>query len=220
MKKLVTILVILGMAGVASGAVVNPATIAANANKVFGDGFYDPDYEAINAANGRGMSGGLHSATEYDGWLGQPMTGTPAHGGLVSATLGWIVFDLGEAYDISELKVWNVSGTGASGYGLRNVVVQHSLTGSTSETGDWTTAFTGEMTKGPNASDTEPYPYTQIIDMGDASMRYVGITVNSNWNGSTSYTGLNEVQFEIVPEPMTLAVLALASGLVLLRRRR
>ena len=125
---------------------------------------------------------GLHSANEEDMWLSGANDASP-----------WIQYEFDRTYSLREMWVWNFNQSFESivGFGLKDVVVEHSADGA-----NWV-ALAGNVQVPPAAG--EPGAAHDIaIDLGGAVARYVRITAKSNWGGWNRY-GLSEVRFFYVP---------------------
>ena len=141
----------------------------------------------------------------------------------------WIFIDLGAAYDLGEVRIWNYheSSAGAgdvSGRSVNSFSLWLAGSGATLPSGLGTTPFTvgngwsqftsGNLTRGP-ASDPNPGPIdpTDIFDVaGQNGIRYVGIDVDSRHAPdpyTTDAVGLAQIQVTekgvVDPEPYLLA---------------
>lgn len=201
------------LAGFAQGDfIVQP--VAAQADSVYGPstnpqfvitgaGLSDPSAVETNDPVPATWPSHSTAATNVN-WLSAASTGE---------ALRWIEFDLGQAFALSGLHVWNNNQASQSDRGFRTVDILTSLDGAAY----FTVADDYVLSKAPE-SDTYAGE-TYWLDLGPA--RYVRIQgyKSENW-GDTSYIGLSEVRLIALPEPATAALLFTAGAGLVLRRRR
>jgi hypothetical protein len=185
----------------------------------------------VTATGGNPVWGSVLSLTDGSGLTG---TGALEVHGMVRDTQflavpsnAWVMFDLGQSYDVSSMKVWNYFAdedfTSHTGRGFKGVTIEYG-SAATVATGTWTTQ-TGTSSINQFAEPTTPgatpgVTYDFVVAEGEAiTARYIKFTPTSNWAGNTEYNGLSEVQFTAVPEPATMSLLAIG-GIALIRRRR
>ena len=214
MKKFVAILMVLGLASVVSGAIVPQGNISASAPSSW--------WEAAGVTttiDGTGLTGNLHDHGDWDDLWG---TGDTTGGEFASvnginegaASQGYAYYTFTQSYNIDSLDIWNSWTSTAT----RSVYIEASNAASPSGTGDWITIYDGDLTTVAGSADYAP---SDQIDITDMNARHVAISIhNSYYTPSQLYAFLAEVQFVLVPEPVTLAVLTLGAGLALLRKRR
>lgn len=227
-KTLTVIAALLILAAGASGAIIDPGSISAVASSSWWQG-----PAAVTASyDGTGMV----SATEHEGidygegtyssmWLlgGNPRSTPPngIHGGV--ECMGYAQYSFDASYALDDLNIFNIGGT-AYGLSARDVHIQYSNVVSPTVNGDWSDIFSGTLVQGPEgAGGTSAHGVTDVLDAGDVNARHVAISIlNSYYNYPPGmvYGGISEVQFVLVPEPVTVVVLALGAGLALLRKRR
>jgi hypothetical protein len=140
-----------------------------------------------------------------------------------------ITFDLQQTYHVTDLLVWNDTQNQYQNYGADSVEILSSTTGTPgSFTLDDTVTF-NEVPFNTTFDGTYTVPAQDVSVSIDA--KYIQLLLVSNYsvadsetNGPSTLTGLNEVHFvgtEDLPEPSTYAMLALGLvGLVALRRKR
>ena len=172
--------------------------------------------------DGSGLNGsGEHGTVFTTMWLGNNgPVGT--HPGTVGVHDNWIAFEFDQAYELSAPQIWNfnASGTGSPESGLNNVTISYSA-----DLINWVTLGDYQFPKAPGTPD-----YTGFVgpSFGGALVRGVVITAHvftgdtatsGNWLPPFSDVGLSEIQFNIVPEPITMTFLGLGS-LIAIRRRK
>lgn len=137
---------------------------------------------AAKTVDGSGLTDGLHSNTDVDGWLTEKFTKLPAT----------IRFDFGRACVIRDMKVWNSNQKleGVFGFGARSVLIDYLATDAT-----WKTLKTVEF---PQADATSTYAgFT--VDMNDVLASSVRLTIQTNWSPYfLQQTGLSEVRFNYI----------------------
>lgn len=102
----------------------------------------------------------------------------------------WIRYDLGAAYKLDKMHVWNVNKVGESDKGLKEVVIDYSLNGTT-----WTQLGNFQF---PQGTAEAIYAGFEGANFNGISARYVLITAISNW-GAASCSGISDVKFNIAP---------------------
>ncbi|MCX5643316.1 MAG: discoidin domain-containing protein [Phycisphaerae bacterium] len=132
--------------------------------------------------DGSGLVGEQHGIGATTMWLS------------VGVLPNWIQYEFDKVYKLHELWVWNSNQPIESflGFGAKKVTIEYSVDGTM-----WT-ALTDvpEFARAPGAAG---YPPTTFVSFGGALAKYVKLTINSTWGG-TSITGLSEVRFFYVPE--------------------
>jgi regulation of enolase protein 1 (concanavalin A-like superfamily) len=106
----------------------------------------------------------------------------------------WIQYQFDKVYKLNDLKVWNSNQMIETflGFGAKNVAIQYSTDGTT-----WTAlANVPEFAKAPGMAG---YAANTTVSFGGVMAKYVKLTINSNWGGMASQTGLSEVRFSYVP---------------------
>ncbi|MBN1435818.1 MAG: PEP-CTERM sorting domain-containing protein [Sedimentisphaerales bacterium] len=147
-----------------------------------------------------------------------------------SEAIAWAAWDFADLFELGVMDVWNfnynVSGTDLTSRGFNEVRIHYratesdpwtELVGSAGDThwNDTTSCWDFEK-----ATGEVNYAANTNIDFGGVEAQYVVLTCLST-HGDNTYPGLSEVRFEgtLVPEPLSLGLLAIG-GLVTLRRRR
>lgn len=134
--------------------------------------------------------------------------------------IGSVTFtaDLGDSYSIDYLRVFNYNETAFESRSVSNAVLSVSDDGLT-----FTPLGTLTIPKGFGWPDNDPADtgtlFTFATEFGGPVVgRYFKFEVQSNW-GDPNFVGLSELQFDSIPEPSTLALLALAACTMLRRRQ-
>jgi hypothetical protein len=176
-----------------------------------------PVYAEANMMNQSGLSlNYVSGVTDFDAFIAAGVTHA---GGDNTSWLnnrdrsGYVVFDLGAAYNVRQFAMWN----GASG--ISASVNGFSL--STSMSGDFGSAFSA----GAFTGHQNHYGAT-VYDMGDSMARYVKLTIDGNF-GNQCCVAIGEIAFDVtpqssdVPEPASMALLGLGlAGLRWSRKRK
>ena len=219
----------------ASAQVLDPIT-GVTATSTSGNAEGNPGFAVSNnslvagASNILGASdslgdNGFNSADASD--FGNFVTFFPAPG------TANITFNLGAAYNVSDLLIWNFSQVGFTNAGINNVTIL------TSSNGILFTPVVGPNLDGsftfiqapeaqydsprPIAGNNPPYPVdgtatepAQVLSLSLPNTQYVELVINSNYGFSGGLVGVNEVNFvgTVVPEPSTYALMLV--GLALL----
>jgi len=134
--------------------------------------------EPENTINGSGLDDNdLHSTDNAAMWLTSSVPQSV-----------WIQYEFDKAYKLHEMWVWNYNSQFEYllGFGLKDVTIEYSENGT-----DWTALGDFEFAQGPSANG---YAHNTTIDFGGTVVKYVKLTVRSNWSGMTQY-GLSEVRF-------------------------
>jgi hypothetical protein len=138
--------------------------------------------EPENTINGSGLDDNdLHSTDNAAMWL---TTSAPQS--------VWIQYEFDKVYKLRQMWVWNYNAQFEYilGFGLKDVTIEYSENGT-----DWAALGDFEFAQGPSANN---YAHNTTIDFGDAMVKYVKLTVHSNWSGMSQY-GLSEVRFLYKP---------------------
>ena len=136
-----------------------------------------------NTVNGSGLNDDdTHSTVATDMWLALPGGETPV----------WVLYEFDRVYKLREMQIWNynVQFEPMLGFGLKNVTVEYSTDGAA-----WTVLGDVELVQATARSD---YLANSIVDFDGQAVRYVKLTINSNYGGLAQY-GLSEVRFLQIP---------------------
>ena len=219
-------LVTIGLAGVVSAdqTVGNPNAgngwSTASAVTATASGYQytlSPDH-AIDGSGLDAATGTMHNNELWDFFWNVPWNigETNPHPGTVPCA-NWIAFEFDQAYPLTTMHVWNYNyGSEADcGAGAKDVVVEYSLTGG-SDSAEWTNLGTFEVAKGTALND---FVGNDVCDFGEVEAKYVCVSILTDWGSLYGDQGIAEVQFNYIPEPITMCLLGLG-GLALTRRRR
>lgn len=166
-------------------------------------------YNIANLTNASGLSTPLSLTSTHDNnYHNMWMSGGP--------TTGTVTLDLGGECTVNTMAVWNYNLSGLLTRGVKTFSVDYSMDNAT-----WTTVVSNVQL--PEGNGTAALATGATIDMGGVDAQYVRIDIAANW-GSSSYSGLSEVQFDgiaaPVPEPTTFALLGLGGAALLGLRRK
>jgi hypothetical protein len=219
----VALVLMLGIVGKVSAAVSSIAgsniTTRANSNSSW------TGRVTSRLVDGSGLSPGgtygIHGYRFDDAWM---VFGSASHDNYRGGTPdgpAWVEFEFNRAYDLGVTWVWNM--VQITSRGLRNVSVHYSMTGSTTNPGDWTKLGDFEFPKVQGSGHPGPDVGSvtggfEAFNFDSTRAKFVVITahdVDGNWSGRGM--GFSEILF--IPEPATLALLGLG-GIALLRRNR
>ena len=218
MRKMITLFAVLGMVLALAPAVQaqDIITLTGAASTAGSTDYWEATRvtDSSYMASGSGSTG-LMDGSQYGGWFG-------------SAADTWFRVDLGDSYEVGEMFVWNGQpGPGVAGRGVRAADIYYSTnasaTGASIPTnatsgGDWT--FVGSYEFAAKAETTDDYLPTSTIDL-DVTARVIGFDFSKVTGGAWNQGGnsLGQLQFDEVPEPATMSLLAIG-GIALLRRKR
>ena len=231
-SRVLTALLAVGLfAAGTSAAIIDPANITSITSSEWWEGpcrvssLYDG--AAAGQKVGDQVKGIWYPSGNYNAmWLvGNHPTASSVQGTNDGATsMGYAIMSFDQSYPLETINLWNVSGA-SNALGSKHVYIEISDAESPSSTADWSVIFNGNLAQGPASDGTDEghtalFDATDSFDAGGASARHVAISIHNGYYGSgTIYSGISEVEFVVVPEPASLALLGLGS-LALLRRRR
>jgi hypothetical protein len=137
-----------------------------------------------STVDGSGLdANNLHSTEGWAMWL----SSTEPNG-------AWIEYEFDKVYKLYEMWVWNSNQTieTLAGFGLKDVTVEYSTNGT-----DWTTlAGVPQFAQAPG---TAGYAHNTTVDLAGVPAKYVRLTANSNFGGTSTQYGLSEVRFFRIP---------------------
>ncbi|UCF14266.1 MAG: discoidin domain-containing protein, partial [Phycisphaerales bacterium] len=143
---------------------------------------------AMNTVNGSGLDGDFHSGAWEDTWTSDgdaenPPAPSPNPD---RGNSQWIHYDLGHAYLLGRMHVWN--GNEVSARGLKEVTIDYSADGIT-----WNELGTFNF---PQAPGSNRYTGFDGPDFGGVCARYVLLTIHSNHGGEYGYS-ISEVKISV-----------------------
>ncbi len=171
-----------------------------------------------NIVNGSGLNGaGIHSVSlPGNSWLSA-----------ANQTSGEIIFNLGNQYNLTEIKIWNLIGTLGRNFGVKEVSFQTAQPGAGYSPLTFNLSGINVIPQGPNgflASSAASASFT----VPNVLAQYIKFNVQNNYAGAgilvANATGLSEVQFfgtpnAAIPTPALLPGLV-GLGMTALRKRR
>lgn len=209
MKKLITSLALLGMAGTASAVLVLVPNGDFENGAISWSNFASPGTGVSFPATG-GNTGGHgvvdNTAGAWGGGLVSPADFEyPGNTGIPLASLGLVA---GQTYTF-QMDMINLSGDGVGGVKLES----------------WNTALindTGDMPASGQSSSWATYTWSYTIDPAATSIKVVPLLTPPTYgagNGQSSI-GFDNVGFQVIPEPSSAALLGLGLAGFMFRRRR
>lgn len=138
-----------------------------------------------------------HSTNWFDGWISCETTPNP---NTKYGESHWILYDLGNFYEVEKIKLWNANDPAHLDWGLREAAVDYSEDGV-----NWISGgkFTLEKGGGHNRYEGQNGP-----DLKKAVFRYLLITPLSNYGGSCY--GFSEMRLEAELKKETTATVDVA----------
>ena len=215
---------LLVMVGSASATTIDPSVQAVSSQ--WYPVVYGNDRAGVYTVNGSGMTGTVGVAGTVSS-----ATASSTENGTMWITLGnypstlpllplgddlnpFITYNLGAAYNVTALDIWNYNGLNGQQFGMKNVVIYAGLTpGSLSSFGPFVFPEATGLSTYTGSSVSASLPNVQYIKFVPTDT-YDGAIFNgagSPYGGTGGHylTGLAEVRFEgsPVPEPSTLILL-------------
>ena len=129
-----------------------------------------------------------HDTSQQSSWESCSPSNNPNP---VRGTSHWIMYDLGQIYDLGQMHFWNYNYPGETNKGVANMIVDYSTNGSS-----WQGGITHTMAQADASSFYEGETGPQI---GGVSARYLLLTFTSNHGGSCY--GFAEMRVGIYKDP-------------------
>jgi len=142
----------------------------------------DPGAGIENTIDGSGLNeADQHSTVSSHMWVGETDDGPV-----------WIEYGFDRVYKLHEMLVWNynVEFELLLGFGVKDVTVEYSVDGE-----EWTLLGDVEFAQ---ATARSTYTANTTVAFDGAPVKYVRLTINSNWGGMAQ-RGLSEVRFLYIP---------------------
>ncbi|MGB2799999.1 MAG: LamG-like jellyroll fold domain-containing protein, partial [Dehalococcoidia bacterium] len=138
-----------------------------------------------NTINGSGLDANdLHSTEPVGMWLSSALDPNAA----------WLQYEFDRVYKLHQMRVWNNNTLlePVIGFGVKDATIEYSVDGNNYTTLGTTHEFA-------RASGAAGYAHNTTVDVGGVAVKYVRLTINSNWGGIVKQCGLSEVRFLYIP---------------------
>jgi hypothetical protein len=141
-----------------------------------------PNMGPEKTVDGSGLTGDLHGTEASTMWMS---TGTKPN---------WIQYEFNAVSKLDKLLVWNSNQIIEAfiGFGAKDVTVEYSVDGVTWAALAGVPPF-GQGTGLPN------YAANNTVNFGGVMAKFVKLTINKNWSGVATQTGLAETRFFYIP---------------------
>lgn len=229
-KKFMAVILVLCCSGAAFAALSYPSSSWVDSSAISVASSYTrySDMGPGKTIDGSGLSADLkHSKNSWDLWtcyIDDARWGEGPHppyayslspSGLRND--GWIEYTFSTPQAIDNMWVWNYNDVTYAGRGFKNVAVDYSVDGTT-----WSRLGGGDTyLQFAIAPGTDGYECNNIISFNGLVVKKVLLTARfaDGLYGDPSNGGLSEVQFQVVPEPVTMVLLGLGSLGMMVRKR-
>ena len=141
------------------------------------------------ALSGQGAcwpSGFTHDLQQKNQWLSCEKTESPNPS---RGTSLWIMYDLGETYNLGETRIWNFNEPGFLSQGITELGIDYSLDGQS-----WQSGPAVNLDLGTGRRD---YEGQVALNFSGTAVRYVLLTALSTAAPTMNCAGLAEVQFKV-----------------------
>ena len=161
-----------------------------------------PNTDPANAANGAGLTDGLHSTDDTTMWVSANVDTTAPeyqdeNGAFDPALVppAYIQFDFTRAQLLQKIKVWNYNAMSEAfvGWSMKDVIVETSMDGENWDAIESITSFN----RGPGTPDIAATDVFELSTPIPATS--VRITALSNYGGILMQYGISEVEFYAIP---------------------
>lgn len=124
-----------------------------------------------------------HSVMGDDAWLSCNISANPNP---IRAGGYWIMYNFGQAYNLTSTHFWNYNEAGQQNNGIRNCIIDYSIDGD-----NWYYATLFEIAQATGNN----YSGSSGPDLSGISTQYVLLTAVDTWGGNCA--GLSEVRFDL-----------------------
>ena len=134
-----------------------------------------------------------YSSNSRDSWLSCETAPIPNSNEF--ANYHWIYYDLGYAYQLGKVKLWNYNVLNETGKGIKDGEIFYSVDGH-----NWTSSGVFQL---PEANGQSNYEGWEGIDLESSMARFITIAAYNNWSGEPCI-GLSEVRFNIINQTTSI----------------
>ncbi len=179
-----------------AGVILQPAAASTNM------GAYFPTVQAHDKS---GLSANYTSLVDdFDTYLaGNPTAQTGASriwGSAEGVRSGTLTFDLGAAYTLTSMALWNLADDPSAIREFELLIDDNLAFSSPTNVGSFTAS---------NSLGTSPFAEAQVFTFSATQGSFVRLEIQNTWSATSFFAGVNEVAFEVVPEPSALALASL-----------
>lgn len=129
-----------------------------------------------------------HDTSSQSSWESCSVSNNPNP---ARGTSHWIMYDLGQSYDLGQMHFWNYNYPGETNKGVENIIIDYSVNAT-----NWQGGFTHTMAEANASSFYEGEAGPQL---GGITARYLLLTFDSNYGGACY--GFAEMRVGIYQDP-------------------